>query len=38
MTRHFCDMNEMYRGLKRPCDAIALSEDSTRASGNEEII
>jgi len=28
----------MYRGLKRPCDAIALSEDGSRASGNEEIV
>jgi hypothetical protein len=31
-------MNEMDRGLKRPCDAIALSEDGSRASGNEEIV
>ena len=38
MTRHFCDMNEVSLGVKRPCDAIALSEDSTRAFGNEEIV
>jgi hypothetical protein len=37
MTRHFCKLNEMDPGLKRPCDAIALREESPRASGNEEI-
>jgi hypothetical protein len=29
-------MNEMDLGLKRPCDAIALREESSRASGTEE--
>jgi hypothetical protein len=37
MQRHFDDMTEMYSGAKRPCDAIALCEDRTRASGMEEI-
>jgi hypothetical protein len=37
MNRHFSYSNEMQTGAKRPCDAIALSEDCSRASGNVEI-
>jgi hypothetical protein len=37
MNRHFSDLNEMQTGAKRPCDAIALSEDRSRASGDVEI-
>jgi len=37
MQRHLDDMTEMYLGAKRPCDAIALSEDCTRASEAKEI-
>jgi hypothetical protein len=37
MNRHFCQTNEMHLGAKRPCDAIAPSEDGSRASGAEDI-
>jgi hypothetical protein len=37
MQRHIDDMTEMYSGAKRPCDAIALSEDRSRASEAQEI-
>jgi len=37
MQRDFDGMTEMYSGAKRPCDAIALSEDCTRASEAKEI-
>jgi hypothetical protein len=37
MQRHFDDMTEMYSGAKRPCNAIALREDCTRASEPKEV-
>jgi hypothetical protein len=37
MNLHFSYVNEMQTGAKRPCDAIALSEDRSRAAGIEEI-
>ena len=37
MQRHFDDMAETDLGAKRPWDAIALSEDRSRASATEEI-
>ena len=37
MNRDFSYTNEMQTGAKRPCDAIALSEDRSRTAGNVEI-
>jgi hypothetical protein len=37
MQRHFDDMTETHSGAKRPCDAIALCEDCTRASEPKEV-
>ena len=37
MNRDFSYTKEMQPGAKRPCDAIALSEDRSRASEAKEI-
>ncbi len=37
MTRHLDDMAETYPGAQRPCNAIAIGEDRSRASEAKEI-